>query len=571
MFWGEATLIEAKTHRELETACSKVEGASRSGHVILLMDYEIGSWFEPKLKILPGSQNWAPFQAWLFSEVTWLPRTAFDDWLDEYLGANRVYNRASGIAGISSEISASDYVEAAKSALEYIAAGEIYQINLTWRIDFAHFGSSLALYRKLRRSQPVNYGAYLVLPERAIVSLSPELFFERKGDQLIARPMKGTRSRSADNDTGGPEALIQSEKDRAENLMIVDLIRNDLGKIAEPGSVGVDYLFRVEEYPTVYQMVSQVSARVRDRSLYSTLAALFPCGSVTGAPKIRAMEIINRLEGSARGIYTGSIGHIRPGGDCCFNVAIRTLELFSGNRGSLHVGSAIVADSSPTAEYEECWAKARFLTGLEPDFTLFETLLFDNGEWMRLKAHLERLQESALFFGFKYNESVVRRAIARMAEKIGEERCGVKLTLQFDGTVDTQIRALPELASEVGFVIADQRTESTDLLLRHKTSARKLYDDTLAQLRNQPAVFDALFFNEKGELTEGARSNVFLIKDGTWFTPPIESGLLNGVMRREILNTHLVREQKLYGKDLTNADAVLLSNALRGLIQATLI
>jgi para-aminobenzoate synthetase/4-amino-4-deoxychorismate lyase len=559
--------IEARNQPELELACVAIEKACRFCHVISLIDYEVGSWFEPRLKRVQESQTWARFQAWLVEEANWLPNHAFDDWLAEHLERNGAHHGPSGVGGMRSEMSEPEYLKAVRSTLEYIAAGEIYQLNLTWRVDFTHFCYPLALYSKLRRSQPVNQGAYLLLPDRVILSLSPELFLERRGDRVVARPMKGTKTRSDSDEAGTEDALVQSEKDRAENLMIVDLIRNDLGKIAKIGSVTVDELFRIEQYPTVYQMVSQVSALVPNRSLYRTLEALFPCGSVTGAPKIRAMEIINCLERSARGIYTGSIGHIRPGGDFRFNVAIRTIELTPDHRGRLHVGSGIVADSSPDSEYAECWAKARFLTGLKPEFMLFETLLFENGAFMRFEAHLERLKESAIFFGFAYNELAICEAVHHIAEKKAEDPWRIKLALSWGGEIDVQAHPLPALSAELRFVIAAERTDSTNPLLQHKTTARKLYDDILSRLKTRPTVFDALFFNEEGELTEGARSNVFLVKDGVWLTPPIQSGLLNGIMRKEILKTRQVREQKLYYDDLVSADAVYLSNSLRGLIR----
>jgi len=569
-FFGPPTgLIEARTHQEFEIACAAIDRVSRDGHVILLVDYEVGSWFEPKLRISTEGHTWAPIQAWLFAEAKWLPHHAFEKWFAESLGKNHANQPPSGVAGVRAAISEVEYLAAVQSALEYIAAGEIYQVNLTWRIDFTFFGSALSLYRKLRRSQPVNHGAYLRLPGRTILSLSPELFIQRQGNQVVAKPMKGTAAKVDKDGSSLAEALERSEKDRAENLMIVDLIRNDLGKIAETGSVRVDHLFRIEEYPTVYQMVSQVSARIPDRSLYRTLEALFPSGSVTGAPKIRAMTIISELERSSRGIYTGTIGHIRPGGDFSFNVAIRTVELTPGNRGRMHVGSGIVADSSATAEYAECWSKARFLTALESDFMLLETLLVDNGTVMRFKAHLERLKQSAQFFGFKYDEAALRETLLRTVATT-QGQCRLRLTLNQNGQVGAEIQPLLPLPTQPAFVIASERTDSSDLLLHHKTTARKLYDDTLEQLKARPSVFDALFFNEKDELTEGARSNVFLIKNGTWFTPEVESGLLNGIMRQEILNIRTICEQKLYREDLMTADAVYLSNSLRGLLRVSI-
>jgi para-aminobenzoate synthetase / 4-amino-4-deoxychorismate lyase len=559
-------LFEARTLEQLEVACAAIDEASRTHHAIILSDYEVGSWFEPRLKIGVEERPWAPFQAWLFDETTWLSHEAFAQWLDQRLEKTGATERPSGIADMRAELNRSEYVAAFESVVGHIACGDIYQVNLTWRIDFTSFGSSLALYRKLRRSQPVDYGAYLSLPDRIIMSLSPELFLERRGDELVSKPMKGTRTRENRTDQALAKALQQSEKDRAENLMIVDLIRNDLGKIAQTGSVRVDRLFAIEQYPTVYQMVSQVSGRVPDRSLFPMLKALFPSGSVTGAPKIRAMEIINDLERSSRGIYTGAIGHIRPGGDLVFNVAIRTVELTPNNRGRLHVGSGIVADSSANGEYAECWSKARFLTELPSDFALLETLLLEGGELKRLGAHLERLRQSANFFGFKYDESRIRETLLRTQQKSLEGSYRTRLTLEKDGRIDLGLQPLVNLPRRISFVLGPERVDSNDILLRHKTTARGLYDRALRRLRT--GCFDALFFNQREELTEGARSNVFLLKNGLWFTPPVESGLLNGIMRQEILRTKPVRVQKLYRDDLLNADAVYLSNALRGLLTA---
>jgi para-aminobenzoate synthetase/4-amino-4-deoxychorismate lyase len=570
IFGQPIRVIEARTLELLKVACAAIDEASRSCHAIVLADFEVGSWFEPKLKIVAEEHPWAPFQAWLFDETTWLQDQAFAKWLSQHIEKTGSAQRPSGIAEIRAGVSRPDYSAAVESALRHIAGGDVYQVNLTWRIDFTFFGSALALYRKLRRSQPVNYGAYLSLPDRVILSLSPELFLERCGDELVSKPMKGTSARAGENGTDQMVAkdLYLSEKDRAENLMIVDLIRNDLGKIAQTGSVQVDRLFAVEQYPTVYQMVSQVSGRVPDRSLFHTLKALFPSGSVTGAPKMRAMEIISGLERSSRGIYTGTIGHIRPGGDFVFNVAIRTIELMPDNRGRLHVGSGIVADSSANSEYAECWLKARFLTELPCDFAILETLLLQRGELQLIDAHLNRLKASARFFGFEYSESHIRAALHDTQKKRPEGPHRVRLTLEKDGKIDVQVQALIDLPERLSFVIARERMDSSDPLLRHKTTARSLYDRVLRRLKTE--CFDALFFNEREELTEGARSNVFLMKNGKWFTPPVESGLLDGIMRQEILRTRPVRIQKLDRDDLLNADAVYLSNALRGLVRVKL-
>jgi para-aminobenzoate synthetase / 4-amino-4-deoxychorismate lyase len=565
IFGAPVDLIEARTPAELEIACAAIDRATRSFHVLLMIDYEVGAWFEPKLALRSARHPWAPFQAWIFEEATWMERTEFERQLDESL--NESDRSPAGVADLHPELREQEYVSAVEAALEQIRNGNIYQVNLTWRIDFTFFGSALALYSKLRRFQPVNYGGCLILPDRTLLSLSPELFLKRQGQTLTARPMKGTRATEPESDRMIASALQQSEKDRAENLMIVDLLRNDLGKIAATGSVRVDQLFAIESYPTVHQMVSQVSANVPDRSLCSALRALFPCGSVTGAPKIRAMQIINQLEGSARGIYTGSIGHIRPGGDFMLNVAIRTIELSADKRGFLHIGSGIVADSSAQSEYSECWSKARFLTEIEPGFALIETILLERSELIRISAHLRRLKESAAFFGFKYHEAEIRKSL-NDAVRIGPgTRCRVRLTLEKTGQTEVQVQPLADLPESVSVTLAVDRVDSKDLFLRHKTTARARFDDALHHLKTHPNYFDVLFVNERGELTEGARTNLFLLKNLRWFTPSTQCGLLNGVARQEVLGSRPVKETRLYVDDLLNADAIYLSNALRGLFR----
>ena len=571
IFERPSGFLEARCLPELEEVCAAIDEADQSSHILFVADYEVGSWFEPKLNFPTQNHTWAPVQAWVFQTGTWIGREEFDEQLDQILEKTGADRQPSGIARIRAEFTEAEYAAAVKSALDHIASGDVYQINLTWGIDFTFFGSPLVLYRQLRRAQPVNYGACLRFPDRTILSLSPELFLGRSGNKLVAKPMKGTMARAADKDTDQKlaAALESSPKDRAENLMIVDLIRNDLGKIAQHGSVHVNQLFGIERYPTVFQMVSQISATVPDRALLKTLKALFPSGSVTGAPKIRAMEIINALERSSRGIYTGTIGHIKPGGDFVFNVAIRTIELLPGNRGRLHVGSGIVADSSAEAEYRECWSKARFITDLPCRFALLETLLLKEGEVKRIDAHLRRLKASARFFDFKYSESCIRQRLLSLQQTwpIGKHR--VRLTLEKNGDLNLEIQPLVDLPDRLSFAIASERVESNDPLLRHKTTARRLYDDVLSRIKQDPACFDALFFNERGELAEGARSNVFLVKQGVWLTPPLESGVLNGTMRQEILQTRQVQVCKLFRKDLENAEAVYLSNALRGLIRVS--
>jgi para-aminobenzoate synthetase/4-amino-4-deoxychorismate lyase len=373
--------------------------------------------------------------------------------------------------------------------------------------------------------------------------------------------MKGTAPRSAPS-----EQLRNSEKDCAENVMIVDLLRNDLGRVADQGSVVVDRLFDIEEYPTLWQMVSEVSANVGGRSFGEILRALFPCGSITGAPKIRAMQIAAELENKKRGIYTGALGWLAPDGDFRLNVAIRTLELGADGRGRLGVGSGIVADSQPEAEWQECLLKSRFLRDCDPGLLLIETLRREDGCYPHLAGHLERLRRSAAWLGFACDEA---RVVELLAEQPVAGTWRVRLTLAKNGRIDVQ--AFPLGAEPSGprhAVLATTPIESGNPLRRHKTTDRGLYDEALKALDGDPQLFDVIFLNDRGEVAEGARSNVFVERDGVLLTPPLASGALPGVLRAALLANGQAREAVLYPADL--ADGFWLGNALRGLVQVLL-
>jgi para-aminobenzoate synthetase/4-amino-4-deoxychorismate lyase len=348
--------------------------------------------------------------------------------------------------------------------------------------------------------------------------------------------------------------------------MIVDLLRNDLGRIAEPGSVVVDRLFDVEAYPTLWQMVSEVSANVAGHNFGDILRALFPCGSITGAPKIRAMQIAGELEGGERGMYTGALGWLAPDGDFRLNVAIRTLELGADGRGRLGVGSGIVADSQPAAEWQECLLKSRFLRDCDPGLLLIETLRRDEGAYPRLAGHLARLRRSAAWLGFACDEAHLDELLAGQPA-VGTWR--VRLTLGKSGQIDVQSFALgAEPEGPRYAVLAAQAIKSGDPLRRHKTTDRALYDAALSQLAGDPQLFDAVFLNERGEVAEGARSNVFVERDGVLLTPPLANGALPGVLRAELLATGRAREAVLWPADLV--DGFWLGNALRGLVRVGL-
>lgn len=380
--------------------------------------------------------------------------------------------------------------------------------------------------------------------------------------------MKGTAARDSD-----PAALATSEKNRAENIMIVDLIRNDLGRLAPSGGVRVERLCEIEPYPSVWQMTSTVVAEPVAASLAEVFRALFPCGSVTGAPKIRAMQIIHELETASRGIYCGALGWIAPDGDFRFSVPIRTLEIGRDGHARLGLGSGIVADSEPAAEWAESLLKGRFLTDLQPTFGLIETLRCEPGAaepYPLLARHFGRLVRSAAAFGFALDVDAIRRALNDRAKELsGPQR--VRVQLAADGSFALSASALEDSAAATPTVVVSQhKISSRDPLLQHKTTARELYDAALRGAMAQ-GHFDALFFNERDELAEGARTNVYLdLGEDCLLTPPLHCGVLDGVYRRKLLDEGTARERCLTRADLSRARAVLLSNAARGLFRVEL-
>ena len=520
------------------------------------LDYELGYLLEPKSAPLGWQLDGrALARFWRFSQRILHSADEAEAWLQQH------GHGVAGVGGLQPAIDEETYVATVNRIKRLIFEGDCYQVNLTFQLDFEWFGSPLALYARLREQQPVRYGGFIGDARHGLLSLSPELFLERRGDRLLTKPMKGTAPRSAP-----PEQLRNSEKDQAENLMIVDLLRNDLGRVADQGSVVVDRLFDIEEYPTLWQMVSEVSANVGGRSFGEILRALFPCGSITGAPKIRAMQIASELETTERGIYTGALGWLAPEGDFRLNVAIRTLELAVGGRGKLGVGSGIVADSQPAAEWQECLLKSRFLRDSDPGLLLIETLRREDGQYPHLAGHLERLRRSAAWLGFACDETRVAELLA--AQPIaGTWR--VRLTLAKDGCIHVQAFPLGVEPSGPRYaVLAASTIESGYPLRRHKTTDRAQYDAALKALDDDPLLSDVVFLNERGEVAEGARSNVFVERDGMLLTPPLVSGALPGVLRAALLATGLAREAVLYPTDL--AAGFWLGNALRGLVRVSL-
>lgn len=541
--------------------------AARGHWVALAARYELGHALHPA-GLMPAPSRQPLIEAWIFARGTWQSAEQTDARLNRHLQARAADLQACGIAGWQQSLDWPTYHARLARIHALIRAGECYQINLTYPLTGQLYGDPLALYCRLRQQQPVAYGAYLEHPGGQILSRSPELFVERHGHTLTCRPMKGTAAPDAPD-----EALSASEKNRAENLMIVDLIRNDLGRLAQPGAVSVPALFTVEPYRSLKQMTSTVRAEGVEADLFTIFAALFPCGSVTGAPKLRAMHHIQTLESGPRGLYCGALGWLAPSGDFRFNVPIRTLCCDPTGQVRLDVGSGIVSDADPAEEWAECRLKARFATALRPDFQLVETLRCEAGAavaYPRLAGHLERLTRSAAWFGFALDLPAIRKALADLAQALAATRPGlhrVRLTLAADGCHTlTHAPLAPEPDARQSICLATERLQSGNPLLRHKITARPVHDRALA-MALAGGHFDALLLNEAGQLCEGARSNLFVARAGQLLTPPLACGVLPGVLRAGLLAEGRAREAVLTLADLDDADALYLGNALRGLVE----
>ncbi len=596
LFTAPLRICAAYQPAEIPALFAAIESAVAVGLTAAgFFSYECGICFEPKSEMRPPAEG-QPL-AWF---GIYQRGFRFDRETGEFLeGAPEGWTSLRAAAETAFEcvlepnleaefaLAEGEYSERIAAIHARIRAGDVYQLNFTapWRVRTA--ASAAALYARLRARQPVAFGAFLHWREgRRILSFSPELFFrvddEGGARRITARPMKGTsrRGRTTREDRDLAEWLRNDPKNRSENVMIVDLVRNDLGRVARTGSVRAEKLFAVERYPTLWQMTSTVTAELRaDVGFAAIFRALFPCGSVTGAPKVRAMQLIAGLEDGPRGAYTGAIGFFSPS-QTVFNVAIRTLELESereGCRGTMGAGSGIIIDSIAAEEYRECLLKAEFLTrpsGRLPErFSLIETMLWKDG-FPLLELHLDRLQDSAAYFGFPCDRATVKAALESHARAFAQGAARkVRLLLDDLG----QWRISDEESEDSGASqrparvrLAREHTDSADPMLFHKTTHRPLYAPAFAEA-TRDGFDEVLFLNQRSEITEGAISNVFVEKEGRWLTPPVGCGLLGGVYRRHLLETHPNFEERvLHVEDLRRADAVYLCNSVRGLRRAVL-
>ncbi|CAN5476672.1 bifunctional anthranilate synthase component I family protein/class IV aminotransferase [soil metagenome] len=617
----------AREHRctdpaSLEAMWAAVDADLRSGlHAVLLGDYEWGAKLLKAGHERLGADDASALRVLMFRELQRLSTSQVSDWLmareaaeasSDVGGVPKADAResshsdrppgAAGVMKLEASVDQAAFTQAIAAIREAIAAGETYQVNYTYRLHGQMFGSPISLYRRLRERQPVAYGALIALPPgddiasaknnatTHVLSCSPELFLRHEAGLLTARPMKGTASRiqGAEGDSETARHLSIDIKNRAENLMIVDLLRNDLGRLAQIGSVKVPELFAIEPYSTVFQMTSTVQARLKpDVGFPEVLRAAFPCGSITGAPKHHTMQLIAGLETTPRGLYCGAIGWMDAPvgdariGDFCFSVAIRTLTLGALTEGTraarLGIGAGIVMDSRADDEFEECRLKARFLTGLAPGFDLFETMLAAPGTRGRIRLldrHLDRLAHSAQVLGFAFDRTAALDAIgARTATLAPDVPWRLRLALSHDGRMDLRHAPLAALRDEaVSLCIASACLPDFNPLAAHKTTLRTLYDEGVQEAERLGA-FDSLFFTCDGRLVEGGRSSVFLKLDGRWATPPVADGALPGVMRACLLADPAWNpaERTLTARDLDRAEAIVVCNALRGVLVARLL
>ncbi|PZQ22677.1 MAG: aminodeoxychorismate synthase component I [Sphingopyxis macrogoltabida] len=576
LFRDPVAVLTATTAAEVPALLDALADAQRRGlHAAGYLAYEAGRALEPVRRGAAADRDDRPGDdgaplAWfgLFDDVRRIDADAVDALLPD--------PAAAWVGAVRPRIARCDYEAAVARVLAYIAAGDIYQANLTFRADVPFAGDPLAVYARLRRTARAGYGGFIWTGERAIASLSPELFFTLRGGAVMARPMKGTAARRPDPaaDTAAARGLADDPKQRAENLMIVDLIRNDLSRVAVPGSVAVPDLFRVESFPTIHQLVSDVTARLpAGAGAVDLLRAAFPCGSITGAPKVRAMEVIAELEPDMRGLYTGSIGFIAPDGDAAFNVAIRTLSfpphgaLRDGPAcATLGLGSGIVADSEPAEEWRECLAKGEFVGAAGESFDLIETMAFDPVDGVqRLEGHLARMKASAAALGFAFDRHDARNSLQSATFRL-RSAARVRMRLAPSGALAIEVSALPRLAElPVPVAVRPAPLRAGDFRLAHKTSLRDRYD--LA--RAESAAAEVLFVDEPGFVTEGSWSNIFVEREGVLLTPPLSLGLLPGVLRAELIDKGRAVESHLRVADLS--DGFFIGNSLRGLIPARLL
>jgi para-aminobenzoate synthetase/4-amino-4-deoxychorismate lyase len=566
------SIIRCNDPDEVDSALTQLGAGLRDGlHAAGFLAYELGHVLEPRLRpLLPADRLDPLIWMGLFAPPRLLTAEAADAIFSDLAPPPPLIDVQPGH-------DRETHVAKAQRILELIRAGDIYQANLTFPIRFRYAGCPLSLYAALRSRQPTAHAAVVAMGDDWVLSVSPELFLRIDGDRVESRPMKGTAPRGTDAAADGEAlcALVADPKQRAENLMITDLIRNDLARVCEPGSVRVPHLFSPESHPTFHALTSTVTARLRPGvSLRERIAAVFPCGSIVGAPKIRAAQILADLETSPRGVYTGAIGALAPDGGVELNVAIRTATLRRDGAGTYGVGGGVVADSDPNGEYDEARLKARVLEDLAEDFGLIETFRWSaQAGFVRLPRHLDRLEGSAAALGFTFDRTVAKQALARCDRQWADDRVGdrrVRLVLGRSG--DLTVENFPAPAAVDGPLtlgFATRRLDAGDPFLRHKTTLRAAFEEASSEAE-AAGWTETLILNRCGEVADGSRHSLFAEVDGRLLTPPLAAGALPGVLRAQLIEAGRAVETSLSRDDLETAERLFIGNSLRGLRQACL-
>lgn len=619
---------------QLDTTLKAIEDGLQEGlHLVVLFSYELGyllgqspkTFLERSGKAGSASvsthgvkhdRSW--ISAYGFKEVAHLNAHEVDAFLAKHIAEQPPRERHAGVVDLRHDIDEKEFHSAIATIHDHIRAGDVYQVNYTFRLHGRYYGHPIALYQRLRERQPTAFRALVHTDHETVLSLSPELFLRHHNGKLVAQPMKGTWNKADRQPTITPD-----EKNRAENLMIVDLLRNDLGRISKVGSVKVPQLYQLEDIGSLVQMTSTIESQlIEGLGLKEILAATFPCGSVTGAPKQMAMQVIHGLERSPRGLYCGGIGwfdppqvkaaplpgYSRPAsstssnstsesriGDFAMSVAIRTLALNTNDQSFvMGIGSGITIDSDPVAEWQECLAKGRFLSELPAEVGLIETMRCADGAISHRQAHIERLMRSAVRLGIPCGgvavthgrerlpqqdlNASIEQAIDHALSGLGSEPHRIRVELMPDGRVSVTTGALLTIAEPVAvfwahaILSADNcRVRAGDVIASDKTTAREHYDAAWQEAERRGG-FDALFINDRGEVTEGGRTSVFAKVNGQWCTPPLDSGVLPGVMRGQVLADPQwnAKEVQLRPADLERCEELVVVNALRGVLRAQL-
>ncbi len=564
LFIEPAEIISARNEEELLSSFDLIQQQLKKGRTGFgFITYEVGYYFEKKLSRLEEENDSTVLQFCFFDEAK---IKKFKSEELDFIPGNCEGNYC--ISSFHLNKSKEEFINDIQKIKDYIAAGETYQVNYTVKGRFNFSGSFTNLFKALIFNQSARYTAFINNGKDVIISISPELFFSKKDNEILTGPMKGTIRRGINNfdDQFNEKRLKNGEKFRAENVMILDLLRNDVGRISEFGSVQVTSLFKVEKYESLSQMISETKSTLRkDTSLKNILMNIFPCGSITGAPKIRTMEIIHELEKEKRGIYTGAIGMVEKN-KMTFNVAIRTLVINKkSGAGEIGLGSGIVWDSDPIDEYEETLLKSKFLLEPEDYFELFETMLVENGKIFLIDWHIERLKDAANYFMFRFNEREIRNKLfGILKETVADKKYRLKLNITKWGICNFTIKEYFPLNENVKIVISDKRVSSQNRFQYFKTTNRKLYNDEYNRY-SKKGFFDVLFFNEQDHLAEGAITNIFVKKNNHWLTPSLDCGILPGVYRKYFIEKNLphVIETFLTYKDLLESEEIILTNSLR--------